>query len=131
MLARMGYYATLFGFGGRDRDRKGSNPIAAILMMILAPIAALLIQLAISRSREYAADETGAHFTGNPYALASALHKLDTWSQRLPMAASPSTAHLYIVKPRLGMSFMGNLFSTHPPIPERIARLTGQRPQEQ
>jgi heat shock protein HtpX len=90
----------------------------------------MLIQLAISRSREYAADETGAHFTGNPYALASALKKLDQWSQRIPMAASPSTAHLFIVKPMLGMS-MGNLFSTHPPIAERIARLTGMHPEQQ
>ncbi len=131
MLARLGYYAALFGgMGGRDRERENGSPIAALLMMILAPIAALLIQLAISRSREYAADETGAHFTGDPYALASALRKLDTWSKRLPMAASPSTAHLFIVKPRLATS-LGNLFSTHPPIAERIARLTGQRPEEE
>jgi heat shock protein HtpX len=131
MLARMGYYAALFGgMGGRDREREGDSAAGGFLMMILAPIAAMLIQLAISRSREYAADETGAHFTGNPYALASALRKLDQWSQRIPMAAAPSTAHLYIVMPRLGMSF-GNLFSTHPPIPERIARLTGMPPEQQ
>ena len=132
MLARMAYWGALFGgMGGRDeRDREGGGgPIVALLMMILAPLAAMLIQLAISRSREYAADETGAHFTGNPYALASALKKLDQYSQRIPMAASPSTAHLFIVKPRLGMS-MGNLFSTHPPIPERIARLTGMHPEQ-
>jgi len=131
LLARMAYWGALFGgMGGRsERDREGGSPIAALLMMILAPFAAMLIQLAISRSREYAADETGAHFTGNPYALASALKKLDQWSQRIPMAASPSTAHLYIVKPMLGMS-MGNLFSTHPPIPERIARLTGMHPEQ-
>ena len=98
MLARMAYWGALFGgMGGRsDRDREGGGgPIAAIAMMILAPIAAMLIQLAISRSREYSADETGAHFTGNPEALASALKKLDEWSHRLPMAASPSTSHLY------------------------------------
>jgi heat shock protein HtpX len=131
LLARMAYWGALFGgIGGRDRDREGGSRIAALLMMILAPFAAMLIQLAISRSREYAADETGAHFTGNPYALASALKKLDQWSQRIPMAASPSTAHLYIVKPMLGMS-MGNLFSTHPPIAERIARLTGMHPEQQ
>jgi heat shock protein HtpX len=118
MLARMAFW-----FGGGDDERRGS-PIAAIAMMILAPFAAMLIQLAISRSREYGADETGAHFTGNPHALASALQKLEQWSQRVPMAASPSTAHLYIIKPLLGMNF-GNLFSTHPPTSERIARLTG------
>ena len=131
LLARMGYFAALFG-GGRsdDRDRGGGNAFVALFMMILAPIAAMLIQLAVSRSREYAADETGAHFTGNPYALASALRKLDQFSRRLPMQATPSTAHMFIVKPMLGMS-MGNLFSTHPPIPERIARLTGMPVEQQ
>ena len=116
------------GYGGRDdRDRGGG--IGALLMLILAPIAAVLIQLAISRSREYQADETGAHFTGNPYALASALKKLDAYSRRLPMAATPSTAHMFIVQPLLsGVSF-ANLFSTHPPIAKRIERLTG-RPAE-
>lgn len=122
MLARMAFW---FG-GGGDDDRRGS-PIAALAMMILAPFAAMLIQLAISRSREYGADATGAHFTGNPYALASALQKLEQWSHRVPMAANPSTAHLYIIKPLLGMNF-GNLFSTHPPTAERIARLTGMAP---
>ena len=97
-------------------------------MLILAPIAAMLIQLAVSRSREYQADETGAHFTGNPYALASALAKLDAYSKRLPLQATPSTAHLFIVQPFLGMNF-GSLFSTHPPIAKRIERLTG-RPAE-
>lgn len=130
MLARMAGYAAMFGgYGGRDdRDRGGGNAIAMLLMMILAPIAALMIQMAISRSREYGADETGAHFTGNPYALASALKKLDAYSKRLPLAASPSTAHLFIVQPFLGMSGInfGNLFSTHPPIADRIARLTGR-----
>ena len=98
-----------------------------LAMMILAPVAAMLIQLAISRSREYGADATGAHFTGNPYALASALRKLDAFSRRLPMAASPTTAHLFIVQPLLGMGAMNwaNLFSTHPPIAKRIERLTG------
>jgi heat shock protein HtpX len=124
-IARMGYWAALFGgFGGRDdRDRGGG--LGALLMIILAPIAAMLIQLAVSRSREYQADATGAHFTGNPYALASALRKLDAYSRRLPMAATPSTAHLFIVQPLLGMNF-GSLFSTHPPIAKRIERLTGQ-----
>lgn len=122
MLSRMAFF---FG-GSRDDDRRGS-PIAALAMMILAPIAAMMIQMAVSRSREYGADETGAHFTGNPYALASALQKLEQWSQRIPMQASPTTAHLYIVKPLLGMDF-ASLFSTHPPTADRIARLTGMAP---
>jgi len=128
MLASMARWGMLFGgFGGRDdRDRGGG--IAAILMLFLAPVAASLIQLAVSRSREYQADATGAHYTGNPYALASALSKLDTYSRRLPMQATPSTAHLFIIQPFLGMSF-GSLFSTHPPIAKRIERLTG-RPAE-
>ena len=126
ILARMAFW---FG-GSRDDDRRGGNPIVALAMLILAPIAAMLIQMAVSRSREYGADETGANFTGNPYALASALQKLEQWSQRIPMAASPSTAHLYIVKPLLGMDF-ASLFSTHPPTADRIARLTNMQPGQQ
>lgn len=128
MLASMARWGMFFsGFGGRDdRDRGGG--VGALLMLFLAPLAASLIQLAVSRSREYQADATGAHFTGNPYALASALSKLDAYSRRLPLQATPSTAHLFIVQPLLGMSF-GNLFSTHPPIAKRIERLTG-RPAE-
>jgi len=129
LLARMAYYADIFGGGRGDNERRG-GAIGALAMMILAPIAAMLIQLAISRSREFGADETGAHLTGNPYALASALRKLEQWSQRIPMEASPSTAHLYIVKPVLGMDF-ASLFSTHPPTAERIARLTGMTPGQQ
>lgn len=130
MLARMGYWASLFGMGGDREDREGGG-FVALLMLILAPIAATLIQLAVSRSREYQADATGAEITGNPYALASALRKLDADSKRIPMQASPSTAHLFIVAPLLGMSGMtfANLFSTHPPIAKRIERLTG-RPAE-
>lgn len=130
LLARMGYYAEIFGYGGGggDRDRRG-GAITALLMLILAPFAAMLIQLAVSRSREYAADETGAHFTGNPYALASALQKLDSYSKRVPLVASPSTAHLFIIQPLLSTDFWGSLFSTHPPIYKRIERLTG-RPAE-
>src|SRR3954470_18985359 len=111
-LARMAGYAAMFGgYGGRDdRDRGGGGAIGMLLMMVLAPIAAMMIQMAISRSREYGADETGAHFTGNPYALASALKKLDAYSRRIPLQASPSTAHLFIVQPFLGMNF-GSLFS--------------------
>jgi heat shock protein HtpX len=127
MLASMGRFAMLFGGYGGDRDRRGGG-LSALFMLIVAPIAASLIQLAVSRSREYQADATGAHFTGNPYALASALQKLDAYSRRVPMQASPSTAHLFIIQPLLGMNF-GNLFSTHPPIAKRIERLTG-RPAE-
>jgi heat shock protein HtpX len=123
-LARFGFF---FG-GASDREDRRGGGIGALLMLILAPVAAMLIQLAVSRSREYQADATGAHFTGNPYALASALSKLDAYSKRLPMAATPSTAHLFIIQPLLGMNF-GNLFSTHPPIAKRIERLTG-RPSE-
>jgi heat shock protein HtpX len=124
-LARMGFW---FGGSRDDRDRGGGG-MMGLLMLILAPIAASLIQLAVSRSREYQADASGAHFTGNPYALASALKKLDAYSKQVPMQASPSTAHLFIIQPRLlGINF-GNLFSTHPPIADRIARLTG-RPAE-
>ena len=129
MVARMGYWAALFGGvgggGGRnDRDRGGGG-FSALLMMILAPLAAMLIQMAISRSREYEADATGARATGNPYALARALQKLDNYSRRIPMQASPTTAHLFIVAPLLGGG-IGSLFSTHPPIPERIRRLIGR-----
>src|SRR5438067_13015078 len=123
-------YASRFGifFGGGDRDDRRGGALGALLMLILAPIAAMLIQLAVSRSREYQADSTGAHFTGNPYALASALAKLDAYSRRVPMVASPSTAHLFIVQPLVAVNF-ANLFSTHPPIAKRIERLTG-RPAE-
>jgi heat shock protein HtpX len=121
VLARMGFW---FGLGGRDdRDRGGG-----IFMLLLAPFAAMLIQLWVSRTREYEADATGAGITHNPEALARALQKLDAYSKRVPMMASPSTAHLFIVQPLLGVN-LGNLFSTHPPIYKRIERLTG-RPAE-
>ena len=127
MLARFAYYANIFGGygGGRDDRDRGSNPIVALLMLIFAPIAAMLIQLWVSRTREYAADESGAKFTGNPYALARALQKLDAYSKRVPMRASPTTAHLFIVKPYVG-DLLSGLFSTHPPIPKRIEKLTGR-----
>jgi heat shock protein HtpX len=126
LIARMGYWAALFG-GYGDRDREGSGGVfTALLMMIVAPIAAMLIQLAISRSREFEADATGARMTGNPYALASALQKIDAYSRRVPLAASPSTAHLFIVQPLLSREFLAGLFSTHPPIARRIERLTGR-----
>jgi heat shock protein HtpX len=132
MLASMGRWAMIFGgFGGRGRDDRGGGGLTALFMLIVAPIAASLIQLAVSRSREYQADASGAHYTGNPYALASALQKLDAYSRRLPLQASPSTAHLFIIQPFLGMkgAMFANLFSTHPPIAKRIERLTG-RPAE-
>jgi heat shock protein HtpX len=126
LLARMGFWAEMFGGGGGGRDRRGGG-ISTIFMLILAPIAAMLIQLAVSRSREYEADATGAHITGNPYALASALEKLDAYSKRLPMPlGSPSTAHLFIVQPLLSRGDFANLFSTHPPIAKRIERLIGR-----
>ncbi len=127
-LGHMGRFAMIFGGMGGDRDDRRGGGLGALLMLILAPIAAMLIQLAVSRSREYHADETGAQLTGNPYALASALSKLDAYSKRVPMAASPSTAHLFIIQPLLGVN-VGSLFSTHPPIAKRIERLTG-RPAE-
>jgi heat shock protein HtpX len=127
MIARMGFWASMFGGGGGGRDRdRGGGGLGALFMIILAPIAASLIQLAISRSREYEADASGAAVTGNPYALARALQKLDEYSKRIPMQASPSTAHLFIVAPLLGSGGFANLFSTHPPMKERIQRLIGR-----
>ena len=120
-IARWGMF-----FGGDRDDRGRGGGIAAIAMIILAPFAAMLIQLAVSRSREYGADDTGAHWTGNPYALASALAKIEAYSKRLPLVASPSTAHLFIIAPFLGGMSFGNLFSTHPPTAKRIERLTGR-----
>jgi heat shock protein HtpX len=129
ILARMAGWAAMFGGGGRDRDRDGGGGIiSAIAMMILAPLAAMLIQMAVSRSREYQADATGAHFTGNPGALASALRKMELNARQVPMQSSPATAHMYILQPLIGGISFGNLFSTHPPTAERIARLTGMRP---
>jgi len=128
MLASMGRWALFFGGMGDRDDRDRGGGLAALIMLILAPIAATIIQLWVSRTREYQADASGAHYTGNPYALASALSKLDAYSRRLPLQATPSTAHLFIIQPLLGMNF-GSLFSTHPPIAKRIERLTG-RPAE-
>ena len=125
VLARMGEFAMIFGGYGRDRDDDRGGGLGGLLMLIVAPIAALLIQAAISRSREYAADAAGADMTGNPYGLANALEKLETGNKRLPMNASPATAHLFIVKPFSGGGIM-TLFSTHPPIDKRIARLLGR-----
>ena len=121
MIANVAHWGLIFGgVGGGRRDDRGGG-LGAIAMIILAPIAALLIQMAISRSREYQADSSGAHLTGQPEALASALRKLQVASQRIPMQADPATAHMFIVNPLRG-GFSG-LFSTHPPMEERIARL--------
>jgi heat shock protein HtpX len=124
-LGRMLMYAGMFG--GRSEDRNGSNPIAMLAMIILAPLAAMLIQAWISRTREFAADAAGARIAGNPYGLADALRKIDMAAKRIPMEANPATAHMFIVKPFLGGGLM-SLFSTHPPTEARIgALLQGQR----
>jgi heat shock protein HtpX len=122
-LATMAQWAMFFG-GGRSDDEEGGsgNLIGSILMMILAPIAAMLIQMAISRSREYLADATGAKIAGQPLPLANALTKLEEWNHRLPMDVNPAQAQMYIVNPLTGQT-LARLFSTHPPIAERVARL--------
>jgi heat shock protein HtpX len=125
ILATMARWSAFFGGGMGDDDEGGV--IGLIAMSILAPIAAMMIQMAISRSREYHADSTGAGFAGNPDGLASALEKLGSYSGRLPMKAHPSTAHMFIVNPLSGKNMM-NLFATHPPLTERIARLRGSGP---
>jgi len=126
MLASMARWAMIFGGGRRDeRDGEG-NAIAALAMMILAPFAAALIQMAISRSREYDADAASAKYVGSPYPLINGLQKLESYSKRIPMEASPSTAHLFIIKPFSGASLM-RLFSTHPSTEDRIARLQAMR----
>ena len=122
MVASIARWGFIFGGGQGRRDDRDGSPIAAIAMLILAPFAAALIQMAISRSREYQADETGAHLCGNPLWLASALKKLEVGAQRVPMDATPTTAHLFIVNPLLGGGW-SSLFSTHPPMAQRIARL--------
>lgn len=124
-LAQMVMWAEMFGGfggGGSGRDNEGGI-FSALAMMILAPLAAVLIQLAISRSREYEADSTGARITGNPQGLASALNKIEQWSKRVPMRVSPSTAHLYCAQPLTSGQVFSSLFSTHPPIEKRIQRL--------
>jgi heat shock protein HtpX len=125
MLASMAQWgAILGGMGGRD-DREGGGGIIGLLVMaIVAPIAAMIVQMAISRSREYAADATGAHVSGKPLSLANALRKLHAGAARRPLNANPATAHMFIVNPLSGRSLM-HLFSTHPPVEERVARLEG------
>jgi len=121
MIASMAQWAFIFG-GRGGNDREGGNPIAAIALIIFAPIAAMMIQMAISRSREFLADEGGAEMAGNPLSLANALRKLDSASKRIPMHATPATAHMFIVSPLTGGG-IAKLFSTHPAMEERIARL--------
>lgn len=125
MIAQMGHFAMLFG-GRSDDEEGGSNPITGLLMLIVAPIAAMLIQMAISRSREYVADADGARIAGQPRYLANALRKLQMGVEQIPMAANPSTAHMFIVSPLSGGG-IASLFSTHPPMEERIARLESMR----
>ena len=124
-LAHMAQWAAIFG-GRRDDDDEGSSPIAMIAMAIVAPLAAMLVQLAVSRSREFQADATGAQLAGRTWGLAKALEKLQMAQQVAPMNANPATAHLFIVNPLSGQAFM-NLFSTHPPLEERVARLRAMR----
>jgi len=124
-LARLGKWAMIFGGMGRDRDDEGGGGgFAGLLMIFLAPFAALLLQLFLSRTREYAADETGARMVGQPYGLISALEKLGNYNRQIPTTAiSPSTSALCIVKPLFGGGALSSLFSTHPPLEDRIAAL--------
>lgn len=129
MLSNMARWVAFMGGSSRNSREGGGNPIGLVALLItaiLAPLAAILIQAAISRQREYLADSTGAKFAGNPYGLANALRKLFAASKRIPLEASPATSHMFIVKPFSGESLM-NLFSTHPPIEKRIERLIGDR----
>jgi heat shock protein HtpX len=123
-VANMARFAAFFG-GGRDRENEGGGALASLVTIIVAPIAAMLIQMWISRTREYQADASGAQVAGAPYGLASALQKLENYSKRIPMEASPSTAHMFIMHPFSGGSLM-SLFSTHPPTQKRIERLLGR-----
>jgi heat shock protein HtpX len=125
-LAHMAQWSAFFGGGRSDDDEHGSNPIAMILLAVLAPLAAMLVQLAVSRSREFHADATGARVAGKTWGLAKALEKLHMAQQVVPMDANPATAHLFIVNPLSGRA-MASLFSTHPPLEERIARLRAMR----
>jgi heat shock protein HtpX len=119
-LATMAQWAMIFG--GRSRNDGGGNPLATLVMMIVAPLAASLIQMAISRSREYLADAQGAAISGNPHSLASALQKLTSYNRQIPMQVNPASAQMYIVNPLSG-GMIASLFSTHPPVEERVRRL--------
>ena len=126
MLASMARWSAIFGGARRNGDSGGMGAIGLIVTAIIAPMAAMIIQMAVSRSREYLADATGAKIAGSPEGLARALEKLGGYAQRVPMQANPSTAHMFIVNPLSGKS-MQRLFATHPPMDERIARLRGVR----
>ena len=126
MVARMAQFAMIFG-GGRNDERGGSNPIALLAMIILAPMAAMLIQMAISRQREFAADRGGAEIVGSPSGLANALRRIDSAVRQIPMDANPATAHMFIMKPFSGSGLM-NLFSSHPPTEARVKALMEYRP---
>ena len=126
MVANIAQFSMLFG-GGRSDDEEGSNPIAALAMIIIAPIAAMLIQMAVSRSREYLADEVGAQIAGDPRYLSNALRKLHMSAEQIPMDATPATAHMFIVSPLTAGSAIMNLFSTHPPMEKRVERLESMR----
>ncbi|MGH7774766.1 MAG: zinc metalloprotease HtpX [Candidatus Binatia bacterium] len=121
MLANMAHWGMIFGGRGGDQ-REGGHPVVALVMIIVAPLAALLVQMAISRSREYGADDSGATIAGDPLSLANALRKLERGVEQIPMEANPATAHMFIVNPLTGGGLM-TLFSTHPPMEERIRRL--------
>lgn len=125
MIARLGFF---FGGGSRDNDRGGGGALGALLMLIAAPLAAMLIQLGISRQREYAADASGARMVGHPYGLIRALEKLGAYNKRIPMDVPPSTASLFIVAPLSARQLFTSLFSTHPPLDERIAVLRNMAP---
>ena len=127
LLAQFARFMPFFGGGGGERDRGGVNPIAYLAALLLAPLAATIVQLAVSRQREYGADDTSAKVTGNPEGLARALEKLGMANGRIPMNASPATSHMFIVKPLGPFGGIGSLFSTHPPLERRIARLRGMR----
>ena len=124
MLAHVAQWAMVFGGGSRE-ERSGANPLGMLFAIFLAPIVAVIVQMAVSRSREFAADATGARLAGSPYGLARALEKLHGYSQRVPMQAHPATSHMFIVMPLSGRGLL-TLFSTHPPIEERIRRLLGR-----
>lgn len=125
-LGQMAMWASMFG-GGRHDDEEGGSPIGGLVAMIVAPFAAMLIQMSISRSREFLADRAAAEYTGKPYALASALRRIESWSHQVPMTeGSPATAHMYISNPFTGGG-LAKLFSTHPPTAERVARLEAMR----